>query len=82
MKEQIKSITESGAKFCEAYKAVDTEIGFAHLKELLNAEAEGRLLVLPCAPGAEVWVVDRDEDGCAVDVSGYMFLAKRETPLS
>lgn len=28
------------------------------------------------ATGANVWVVERDEDGCAVDVSGYMFLAK------
>lgn len=41
-----------------------------------QAESEGRLVVQPCAPGTEVWVVDRDEDGCAVDVSGYMFLAK------
>lgn len=41
-----------------------------------KAEADGRLEVLPCAPGAEVWVVDRDEDGYAVDVYGYMFLAK------
>lgn len=44
--------------------------------DLAEAEHEGRLVVLPCAPGAEVWVVERDEDGCAVDVSGYMFLAK------
>lgn len=41
-----------------------------------KAEADGRLAVLPCAPGTEVWAVERDEDGCAVDVSGYMFLAK------
>ena len=44
--------------------------------ELAEAEHDGRLVVQPCAPGAEVWVVERDEYGCAVDVSGYMFLAK------
>ncbi len=41
-----------------------------------QAESDGRLVVLPCAPGTEVWVVERDEDGCAADVSGFMFLAK------
>lgn len=41
-----------------------------------KAEAEGRLMALPCAPGTEVWVVERDEDGCAADVSGFMLLAK------
>lgn len=27
-------------------------------------------------PGVEVWVVDRDEDGIACEVSGYVFLAE------
>lgn len=27
-------------------------------------------------PGAEVWVLERDEDGTPCDVSGYMFLAQ------
>lgn len=27
-------------------------------------------------PGQEVWIVERDEDGEAVDVSGYVFLAE------
>ena len=27
-------------------------------------------------PGAEVWVLERDEDGAACDVSGYMVLAE------
>lgn len=55
----------------EAVGRAAIELAYYH-----KAEQEGRLLVLPCAPGAEVWVVERDEDGCAVDVSGYMFLAK------
>lgn len=28
------------------------------------------------APGEEVWVVERDEDGNACEVSGYVFLAE------
>lgn len=27
-------------------------------------------------PGQEVWIVERDEDGEAVDISGYVFLAE------
>ena len=27
-------------------------------------------------PGAEVWVLERDEDGAVCDMSGYMFLAE------
>lgn len=27
-------------------------------------------------PGAEVWVLERDEDGAPCDISGYMFLAQ------
>lgn len=33
-----------------------------HVKDLLNAESEGRLLVLPCKIGAPVWFVVRDVD--------------------
>ena len=30
---------------------------------------------LQIEPGAEVWVLERDEDGTPCDISGYMFLA-------
>lgn len=30
------------------------------------------------APGATVWVIVRDEDGAAVEVTGYIFLAQVE----
>jgi hypothetical protein len=54
----------------------DTGLEPEECAEYAQTEKEGRLLVLPCAIGEEAWVVERDEDGCAVDVSCYMFLAK------
>lgn len=54
----------------------DTDLEPEQCAKYAQAEKEGRLLVLPCAPGEEAWVVERDEDGYAVDVSCYMFLAK------
>lgn len=44
--------------------------------ELVKADADGRLQVLLCAPGAVVWALERDRTGAAVDFSGYMFLAQ------
>lgn len=32
--------------------------------------------------GAEVWVVERDEEGIACEVSGYIFLAEVEACLN
>ena len=29
----------------------------------------------PFVPGQPVWVVERNEDGCSINVAGYMFLA-------
>lgn len=47
-----------------------------NLNAYQQAEAEGRLQVLPCAPGNIVWALERDRTGAAVDFSGYMFLAQ------
>lgn len=52
-----------------------TECGFSR-------DAVNRILTTAFAsekhfePGQEVWIVERDEDGEAVDVSGYVFLAE------
>ncbi len=48
----------------------------ADLKAYQQAEAEGRLQVSPCAPGAVVWALERDRTGAAVDFSGHMFLSQ------
>ncbi len=50
------------------------DIDFTHLFELIMADAEKRVVVLPCKVGDTVWIIERDEDGAACDYSGYMFL--------
>lgn len=46
-----------------------------HLRELMEADRDGRCLVSPFKPGDQVWVVERDEIGVADCVSGYVFIA-------
>lgn len=43
-------------------------------RELVQADREGRCVVTELAPGDEVWVVERDEDGNPDDFSGYIFI--------
>lgn len=56
-----------------------------HLKDPFIALAVNALLdnvpaveVSRFKAGDLVWVIERDEDGCATDVSGYLFLAQCE----
>lgn len=44
------------------------------LRELAKADQEGQCVVTEFVPGNEVWVVERDEDGAAVDFSGMIFV--------
>lgn len=44
------------------------------LRELAQADREGRCVVQKFAPGSEVWIVERDEDGEAAEVSGFVFV--------
>lgn len=46
-----------------------------HLRELVEADRDGRCVVSPFKPGDQVWVVERDEIGVADCVSGYVFIA-------
>lgn len=46
-----------------------------HLRELMEADRDGRCVVSPFKPGDQVWVVERDEIGVADCVSGYVFIA-------
>ena len=50
-------------------------IGIDRLRELVQADRDGRCVVQKFAPGSEVWIVERDEDGEATEVSGYVFVA-------
>ena len=45
-----------------------------HFREIVEADRDGRCVVLPFAPGDEVWVVERDETGEPDCVSGYVFV--------
>lgn len=47
-----------------------------HLREMVQAEKDRRLVVQKATPGNNVWVVERGEIGEPYDVSGYMFLAQ------
>lgn len=47
-----------------------------HLKQLIEADREGRCVVLPCKPGHEVWIVERDEDEEPECITGYVFLTQ------
>lgn len=44
------------------------------LRELAQADQEGRCVVQKFTPGNEVWIVERDEDGEATEVSGFVFV--------
>ena len=51
----------------EAEKRIVVFENYEHLREireLMQAEAEGRLVVLPCKVGTRVWVIDQDCDLC------------------
>lgn len=44
------------------------------LRELAQADRDGRCVVQRFSPGQAVWVIERDEDGEAYDLSGYVFV--------
>ncbi len=44
------------------------------LRELAQADREGRVVVQRFSPGQTVWVIERDEDNEAYDFSGYVFV--------
>lgn len=74
------SLCEDGAcgwrRVWERLKAYeDTGLEPERVAELAQAEKAGRLVVSNFLPGDEIWAIERDEDGTAYDVSGYMFLA-------
>ena len=75
---------DDGCKTCPIAKAFDRlaaiedilgdEYNLDRLRELAQADRERRCVVQKFAPGSEVWVVDRDEDGEATEVSGVVFV--------
>ena len=62
----------------EPLKSIEDILGgdynLDRFRELVQADREGRCVVTELAPGDEVWVVERDEDGNPDDFSGYIFI--------
>lgn len=50
------------------------QAGISRLRELAQADREGRCVVQEFIPGGEVWVVERDKDGEATEVSCFVFV--------
>ena len=50
------------------------EYDLDELREMVQAKQEGRCVVQEFIPGGEVWVVERDEDGEATEVSCFVFV--------
>lgn len=50
------------------------EYDLDELMEMVQAKRKGRCVVQKFAPGSEVWIVERDEDGEAAEVSGFVFV--------
>lgn len=68
----------SNRRVWERLKSIEDILGddydLDRLRELAEADREGRCVVTELAPGDEVWVVERDEDGNPDDFSGYIFI--------
>lgn len=76
------SLCEDGTCFqlrvWERLKAIEDVLGNEYdlnrLRELAQADREGRCVVQRFSPGQVVWAVERNEDGEAVDFYGYVFV--------
>ena len=69
-------------EICAEYRkfgdeAISKGVTFGRIVELMNADADGRLVVLPCAPGAELV---RDEKSFTADHWNINLTAFREEP--
>lgn len=62
------------AKQRDLYVDACGELPLKRIRELAKADREGLCVVQKFAPGSEVWIVERDEDGEATEVSGFVFV--------
>ena len=72
--EFIDCVKELAARLAAIEDILGDEYNLDRLRELAQADRERRCVVQKFAPGSEVWVVDRDEDGEATEVSGVVFV--------
>ena len=69
-----RSGAECWLRLCDIEDILGDEYDLDQLREMVEADREGRSVVRKFAPGSEVWIVERDEDGEATEVSGYVFV--------
>lgn len=74
--EEVKDMAEKAETSLLTW--FESRYGFpvGKLMDLLEAKQQGRLSIQLAVPGQLVYIVERDEDGEACDVSGCMFLAQ------
>ena len=70
----IFDIEEAVDRLAAIEDILGEEYDLDELREMVQAKREGRCVVQKFAPGSEVWVVERDEDGEATEVSGVVFV--------
>lgn len=69
------SITDLLAR-AEAADILGDNYDLDRLRDLVQADRDGRCVVFFAKPGQEVWVVERDEIGKPDCVSGFVFMAE------
>lgn len=58
--EMLRKLNENAGKMWDFAQAVEN-MSIGRLKELAEADKDGRVVVLPCKPGTEVWVTRHDK---------------------
>lgn len=74
MMDEKPSVEEVYNRLKKIEDILGSDYDLDHLRALVQADREGRCVVTELAPGDEVWVVERDEDGNPDDFSGYIFI--------
>lgn len=69
-----RSGAECWLRLCDIEDILGDNYDLDRLRELAQADREGRCVVQEFIPGGEVWVVERDEDGEATEVSCFVFV--------
>lgn len=72
--EWARELGTKGAQYALELLEQEYGVSAARLRELAQADRDGRCVVQEFAPGSEVWIVERDEDGEATEVSGVVFV--------
>lgn len=62
----------------EISNIISDDYGINRLKEVVQADREGKVEMFPCKPGEEIWVIERDDYGDALGFSCCVFVAKSE----